>query len=95
MDMGMDSNNYFLLIYISFEESTKNKAIKSDQSSEKYIYSLFIFGNGVRVFCFRQTSKWFRIFLTSKIASIGDFPRKISAVQAMAEGLRLKPSVWL
>ena len=29
MDMGMDSNNYLLLIYISFEESTKNRLKKN------------------------------------------------------------------
>ena len=53
------------------------------------------FGNGMRNLFSKQLIKCPRILSTSKLASIGDFPSKISAAKAIAKGLQLPISVFL
>ena len=51
------------------------------------------FGNDIRNLFSKQLTKCPRILSTSKRASIGDFPSKISAMKAIAKGPQLYPSV--
>ena len=49
------------------------------------------FGNGVKILFSKQLIKCPRILSTSKQASVGDFPSKISAAKAIAKGPQLYP----
>ena len=51
------------------------------------------FGNGLRNLFSKPLIKCIRVFSTSKPASIGDFPSKISGGRAIAKRPQLYPSV--
>ena len=77
-------------------QGTSLKVCFRNHSSSKLVAKEFRiknFGNGMRNLFSKQLIKCPRILSTSKRASIGDFPSKISAVKAIAKGPQLYLSI--